>query len=116
MTLTFRRDVDAEQIQGAFQDGFAANDIDATSGQIADFLDAALKSGVAKTGKTMTFVGEKLADGTTAMTFESAQGDSFTIHGDKNFIRQVMSLWLGVASDSGLEAAKKDILRDRKLK
>jgi hypothetical protein len=50
------------------------------------------------------------------MTFESAQGDSFTIHGDKNFIRQVMSLWLGVASDSGLEAAKKDILRDRKLK
>lgn len=116
VTLTFRRDVDAEQIQTAFQDGFDANGVDQTSNQIAGLLDAALKSDVAKNGKVMTFVCEKLADGTTAVTFEGTQGNPVTIHGDKNFIHQVMTLWLGVAADNGLEAMKKDILRDRKIK
>lgn len=115
-TLTFRRDVDAEQIQTAFQDGFDTNGIDQTSNQIATLLDAALKSEVAKNGKVMTFVGEKLADGTTAVTFEGTQGNPVTIHGDKNFIRQTIALWLGVPGDNGLEAMKKDILRDRKIK
>lgn len=116
MTLTFRRDVTAEQIQGAFQEGFDANGVDVTSAPIAALLDAASKSGVAKNGKVMTFVGETLADGTTAVTFESTQGDSTTIHGDKSFVRNVMSLWLGSSADAGLKSAKKDILRDRNLK
>jgi hypothetical protein len=116
MTLTFRRDVNASQIQDAFQEGFDANGVDTTSNQVATLLDYALKSGVAKTGQVMTFVGEYFADGTTAVTFESAQGNAMTIKGDKNFVRQVMSLWLGTTADSGLESAKKDILRDRKIK
>jgi hypothetical protein len=116
MTLTFRRDVTASQIQDAFQEGFEANGVDTASNQIATLLDYALKSGVAKTGQVMTFVGEYLTDGTTAVTFESTQGNAMTIKGDKNFVRQMMSLWLGVTADSGLESAKNDILRDRNIK
>lgn len=116
MTLTFRRDVTANQIQDAFQEGFEANGVDTASNQVATLLDYALKSGVAKSGQVMTFVGEYLADGTTAVTFEGAHGNPMTIKGDKNFVRQVMSLWLGATTDSGLESAKKDVLRDRKIK
>jgi hypothetical protein len=115
MTLTFRRDVDANQIQTAFQEAFEVNGVDVTSNQIAALLDAALKSSVAKNGKVMTFVGEKFEDGSTAVTFEGTQGNPITIHGDKDFVRQVMTLWLGNPEEKELVKLKSDLLRDRKL-
>jgi hypothetical protein len=117
MTLTFLYEASGDEIQGAFQDALESNGIDPSSDQLSQLLDAVLKGGRTKKGKTMTFVGETLADGTTAVTFESTQGNPVTIHGDKDFVRQVMSLWLGDTSqeEKELQKLKIDLLRDRKL-
>ena len=113
--LHFLRDVDAGQVQSAFQDSLAANNVDQTQTDIVNFLSAVVKCGPAQNGKTYTIVGEKLADGSEVVSYQGTQGDPVSIAGPAGFVSEVMSIWLGNPADAELGSAKSDLLRDRAI-
>jgi hypothetical protein len=115
LTMTFLRDVSADQVQGAFQDALAANNVDQTSTEMAAFLNAVEAGGDAKNGKVITTIGEKLDDGTEVVTYVNDQAPAVSVVGPKGFVSAIMSIWLGTPSDTDLGKAKNDMMTDRKL-
>jgi hypothetical protein len=115
LTMTFLRDVSADQVQGAFQDALAANNVDQTSAQMVGFLNAVEAGGDAKNGTTITTIGEKLSDGTEVVTYINDQAAPVSVVGPAGFVNAIMSIWLGTPSDDDLGNAKNDMMTDRKL-
>jgi hypothetical protein len=115
LTMTFLRDVSVNQVQTAFQDALAANNVDQTQADIVSFLNAVEQAGDAKNGLAITIIGEKLSDGTEVVTYSGTQGGAVSMPGPAGFVSQVMSIWLGTPSDTDLGNAKNDMLIDRNL-
>jgi hypothetical protein len=112
MKMTFRRDVESARLYKGFVEGFTANKVDMKSAPIKAFLDAIQNGGGAVTEKTLTFVGETLADGSEVITYENSNTptQAKSIVGATGFVNQVMSLWMGIPADDGVAALKKDII------
>lgn len=109
MQLTFLRDVDAEDVQGAFEDALKENGVNVEDAAMKKFLGAVKAAGGAKDGKTLVVAAERKG-GKEFVTYEDSAGKAETIEGGPGFIRQVFSLWLGKATDSGVENLQQGLL------
>ena len=115
VSMTFVRDVSADQVQGAFQDALAANNVDQTTTQEAAFLAAVEAAGSVKSGTVVTTIGERLADGSEVVTYITGTQAPVSVAGPAGFVNDTMSIWLGTPSDTDLGNAKNDMMIDRKL-
>lgn len=107
--LTFLRDVEGEKIGNSFKDGLEENKV-AISGNVKSFLDAVKAGGESKKGSTLVLMGEKLAGGKEAVTWENGAGKATTITGDAGLVKSILSIWFGQIDDSGLESLRDQIL------
>jgi len=97
-----------DKLVEALNAGFEANDVDADNKDIQKFL-AAVKAGPdAPKGDVIVFAGEKLADGSEAVTYEN-QGRAVTVKGASGLVRSIFGLWLGKTDDSGLKTLNKNL-------
>lgn len=109
MQLNFLRDVDAKDVQGAFQDALKENGVNVEDAAVKKFLEAVKAGGGAKEGKTLVVAAERKG-GKEIVTYEDSAGKAEAIEGGPGFIRQIFSLWLGKATDSGVENLQEGIL------
>ena len=70
--------------------------------------------GAVKEHQALTVVGERLAGGKEAITYENATGQVVTIEGAAGLVQNVFSIWFGKIDDSGLENLKDEILGIKK--
>lgn len=110
MQLNLLMSVDGKKIQDGFKDALAANNVDANTPVMQTLLNAVVSDEKIVEGGTVTFVGEKLADGSEAVTYENSKGQATTVTGGAGFIKSVFSMWFGTPADSGVGQLKKDIL------
>lgn len=110
LRMTFLRDVEGEKVAGSFKDGLEENKIPLDSPNVKAFLEAVKSGGESKKGSTLVVLGEKLAGGKEAVSWENGSGKVTTISGDAGFIRTIFSLWFGKLDDSGLESLRDQIL------
>lgn len=110
LMLSFVRDVEAEKVQTAFRDGLIANKVDFKDPAIAAFLKAVETSGDASDGKSMVILMNKNSDGTEELSYEPTNGNVTVVKGEKGLTQKIMSIWLGVPADSGLETLKDSII------
>jgi len=108
--MTFLRDVDGEKVSGGFKDGLEENKVSLSDPAVRMFLEAVKLGGEAKEKTSLTVLGEKLAGGKEAVTYEGSSGKVVTVTGEPGLVRNVFSIWLGKMSDSGLENLKSEIL------
>jgi hypothetical protein len=113
MRMTFLRDVDGAKVSDSFREALEENQVKLDSPAIKEFLEAVKSGGEAKEKATLIVIGEKLAGGREAVTFESSSGKASTVNGDSGLVRSVFSMWLGKIDDSGLEHLKKAILGEK---
>jgi len=110
--LDFLRYVDAQKVQTSFNEALVANKVDLNGTDIKAFLEAVSGGGDAETGKALTIVGERLADGSEVITYENTKGQAKILHGKAGFVKNVFSIWLGLVSsdDPGLQDLQKELL------
>lgn len=108
--LTFLRGVDAATVQSSFKDALDANNVSLNRSEVNALMNAVASSGDAQNGRTLTFVTTSGAGGDT-VTYEGTRGSATTVRGPKGFARDVMSIWLGNPSDSGVAALKEQLLQ-----
>ncbi|MGZ3780573.1 MAG: chalcone isomerase family protein, partial [Pseudobdellovibrionaceae bacterium] len=96
--------------QVSFQDALIANQADLKGNAVKEFLNAVAKGGDAIEGKTLTIVALKNTDGTESVIYENSAGQSQKIVGPVGFSTQILSIWMGKASDSGVQDLKTQIL------
>ena len=108
--LRFVYTVGASDLVKAFRDGFDANDVNYSKGKVKEFMDAVAANGGVENGQEAVVAGEKLADGSEAVTYQAANGTVKTITGPAGFVREVFSLWLGATVDGGAEAVKQNFV------
>jgi len=111
--------VTVDQLFSGFKDSFApnANNIDLSVPSINEFMDEVQAGGGVLAGQSFTIVGEKLTDGTEALTYENPlgkigkEGKGNSIHGPSGLIKSVLSIWLGkpAAGDKGLATTIKNL-------
>lgn len=111
MRMSFLRGLDAASMQQSFSESLNANGINPNEGAIAQLLNAVKNGGDANSGDTMTVVLQKNADKTETVYFENTQHKITAINGPEGFSKKVMSIWLGVTTDSGLENAKQSLIQ-----
>lgn len=109
MQWEFVRDVDSNKLQTGFVDGFIANKIETSQPHIKQFLEAVAAGGNVLAHKTLTVVAEQVLDG-DIVTYEDNNGKATTIHGPKGFAKNIVSLWMGNSSDSGVKDFKNQLL------
>lgn len=109
--LHFLRDVDSENVQKSFKEALEANKVNTQDSSIQQFLDAVIKGGEAKSGKALTILGAKSADGGESVSYETTSGNISQIKGSEGFIQNIFSIWLGKPSDDGVAKLKKEILK-----
>jgi hypothetical protein len=95
LSMAFLRNVDAQTVSTSFEESFAANGVSLSDASISAFLKTIQEAGPAASNTNWIIVGEKLPDGTEAVTFENSHGQSTTTVGQKGFIKSVLSIWLG---------------------
>jgi hypothetical protein len=115
LTMTFVRDVSSSQLLGAFSDALAANNVDATSTEVAAYLAAATAGGDLSNGDTITTIGEILSPTSEVVTYVDNGGNVTSVSGPHGFVNSIMSIWIGTPSDTDLGKAKNDMMADRKL-
>jgi hypothetical protein len=86
----------------ALNAGFEANDVDTSNPDVAKVLAAIQAGPDAPRGDLIVFAGERLPDGTEALTYENS-GKATTIHGKSGLVSSILALWLGNTDDSGLK-------------
>lgn len=109
MQLTFLRNVEAKDVQGAFQDALKENGVNVEEPAMKKFLEAVKAGGGAMDGKTLVVAAERKG-GKEIVTYEDSAGKAEAIEGGAGFIRQIFSLWLGKPTDSGVENLQEGIL------
>lgn len=109
--MIFQRDVDTEKIQSSFKEALLTNNVDLKKSEIQKFLEAVKNGGEVKEGKSLTILGTKKADGSETLAYEDSNLKITTIVGGAGFIRDIFSIWLGKASDAGIEKLKAEILK-----
>lgn len=110
MQLTFLRDVEAESVQSSFKDAFFKNKVSTKDEAIKQLLTAVVQGGEATKGKNLTFVISKNADGSETLFYETTTDQVTKIVGS-NLSTKILSMWLGVSADSGLEKLKAEMLK-----
>jgi hypothetical protein len=108
--MTFLRDVDGATVQKSFREGLEANAAPLSDAAIQGFLEAVKTGGQAKEGKAIVVLGEKLAGGKEAISYENVDGKVTTLIGGPGLVKAVFSIWLGKVDDSGLENLRKGLL------
>lgn len=108
--MTFLRDVEAKKISGGFEDGLKENKVPLDSPHVKMFLEAVRSAGESKKGTTLVVLGEKLAGGKEAVSWENSSGKVVSFSGDTGLIKTIFSIWLGKIDDSGLESLRKEML------
>jgi hypothetical protein len=92
-------------LEKAFTDGIDNNNLNPNDADMKKFLAAIRAGGDIPNGSTLAFTGEKLADGSEAVTYENAKKQAVTIKGGAGFVHNVFALWLGNGgSDGGLNS------------
>ena len=109
--LHFLRSVDAENVQKSFKEALKANDVNLEDSSVKQFLDAVVKGGESKEGKSLTIVGAKLKDGSEQISYETTTGSTTDIKGTTGLVEKVFSIWLGKPADDGVAHLKKSILK-----
>lgn len=109
--LHFLRDVDSDNVQKSFKEALEANKVDLKDSSVQQFLESVVKGGEAKTGKALTILGFKHADGSESISYETTAGNVSQIKGSEGFVKNVFSIWLGKPSDDGVATLKKEILK-----
>ncbi|MFM6927756.1 MAG: chalcone isomerase family protein, partial [Bdellovibrio sp.] len=109
--LHFLRSVDSENVQKSFKEALKANDVNLDEVSIKQFLDAVVKGGESKEGKSLTIVGAKLKDASEQISYETTAGTMTEIKGPAGFVEKVFSIWLGKPADDGVAHLKKSILK-----
>ncbi len=108
--LQFLRAIDKSDLQTAFSEGFENNEIDANNEAIQNFLEVVSAGGNVPNGAVLAFTGEKLGDGSEAVTYENAKGQAVTVKGGAGFVRSIFALWLGnPGSDDGLKGLQQKL-------
>lgn len=111
LRLTFVRGVDAPTVQTSFAEALKANNVNIQDGSISQFLKAVADGGDAVAGKTLTIATQKNADKTETVLYEDSNGKVTQVNGPEGFSRQLMSIWLGNPSDSGVADLKKQLIQ-----
>ncbi len=110
MRMTFLRNVDGEKVSNGFKEALEENKVKLDSPAIKAFLAAVKDGGEAKEKTTLVVIGEKLAGGKEAVSFESSSGKLATVDGEAGLVNSIFSMWLGKIDDSGLANLKSEIL------
>lgn len=111
LRMNFLRAVDAASLQAAFADGLKANSLSTSDAEMASFLKAIADSGDAAAGKALTFVTQKNADKTETVYYEDANGKVTKLSGNEGFSKKVLSLWMGISQDAGVQKMKEQIIQ-----
>jgi hypothetical protein len=108
--MSFLRDVEGKKVSSSFEDGLEENKVSLDSANVKAFLEAVKGGGESKKGTTLVVLGEKLAGGKEAVSWEDANGKLTTISGDAGLVKTIFSIWLGEIDDSGLESWREETL------
>ena len=111
--LTFLRDVDAETVSSSFQEALDANQIDGKDSEINEFMKIVNSSGYVPQGGSLTLLITKKDDSTETLAYENLAGgnSAIKVHAfGAGFTKKVLSIWLGVPADLGLEKLQSDLL------
>ena len=109
MSMTFLRDVELDRVLDSWETSLEANNVDITKPEIKFFLDSVKNGGKARKGKSFVLIGERLGNGTEAITYQSSE-KSYTIFGAEDFIQSIFSVWFGKNLDSDLDKLRTQIL------
>ena len=104
--LQFARSIGMDDLKKAFNDGFDNNDVNVSDPSIVKFLAGVTAGGDIPDASVLEFSGEKLVDGSEAVTYVAAHGKVNTVVGPagSNLIKNIFGLWLGnPGSDGGLK-------------
>lgn len=105
IALTFLRTVDAPTVQTSFKDALKANKVELSDAAVAGFLSAVENGGEATEGKTLVIALQKNADGSETVSYEDTNGKVTALKG-LGLTQKIMSIWLGVPADSGIQKLK----------
>jgi hypothetical protein len=114
MSLTFVRDVSANDVQKGFRDALLKNDVNLNDPAITQFLAAVKNGGDADDGKSFVVATNKMADGTETLVYEDTKGKVTSIAAPAGTSKSIMSIWLGESADGGLEDLKTAIIEYKK--
>lgn len=107
--MSFLRDVEGEKVSGSFKEGLEENKAE-MSANVKAFLEAVKTGGESKKGSTLVVLGERLAGGKEAVSWENGAGKLTTITGEAGLVKTIFSIWLGEIDDSGLESLRDQML------
>lgn len=110
LQMTFLRTVEADKVQTSLRDAFSVNKVDMTTPAIKNFLSAVSKGGDATAGGNLTILIRKHTDGSETLIYEDTAGKQTHITGERGLTQKVFTVWLGIPSDDGVAALKKDLL------
>lgn len=114
MSLTFVRDVSANDVQKGFRDALLKNDVNLNDAAISQFLAAVKNGGDADDGKSFVIATNKLADGSEVLVYEDTKGQLTTIPAPTGTSKSIFSIWMGEPVDGGVESLKSDIISYKK--
>lgn len=101
LQLFFKRDLDSNTVVNGFAEALNANGVEDYE-QITQFKSELIKLGQIKTGETITLVANPKTGTLTAF-----YGDKrIEIKGDKKFVGDIFSIWLGTPADDYLGVLK----------
>lgn len=113
---TFLRNVTASQVEGAFVDGFNANQatlkevgLALNQSPLKDFIATVRENADTDSGQTMTITVVR-GEGKSALVYENGNGDMFKFEGNEGLAKAVLSLWMGESADDGVVALKKSLI------
>ena len=109
MRMSFLRDVEAKKLEDAFRSACEGNGFDVNVAPLKDFLLAVKNGAEAKKGRALAVWGLQTPEG-SKIFYQGSDATIAEFSGGKGFVRQIFSLWLGKAGDSGLESMQKEIL------
>jgi hypothetical protein len=108
--LTFLRDVDAKSFRNAFMDGWKENGISEKDPWVINFLQKISLLGELKKGTQLLLVAAKTKNGEVILV-DNQQGFSLLLPSKPTDRTTLFSLWLGKASDSGIEDFQKELIK-----
>lgn len=114
MHLTFLREVPMDKLVGAFEEGFAANNVNMADADIVKFMDLVRAGGHGEEGGTLTVFVSRGADGSETLTYEvirSRNPSVGSMTGAAGLSKKIFGLWLGLPADEFLAKLKTELLQ-----
>lgn len=110
LKISMLRDVDAATLAESFSDALAANDLNVEEGELHDVLSIIENAADADEGTEIVMLMQKNTDGSVTLSMQDASGDVKSYTGSQALMHDIMSIWLGVPADKGLEKLKSTLL------